>query len=139
MQKRLTMKKFLEVLIDDAGEMHLSSDCHFVKTTELAKRSEVSNLLDKAAIKSLIKELWAKKDPEVSFAIRVMSTAEMLANPDPYGQAEEFWFYMMHDFIPMMEKYAERLKVEYGFDPSSVKKPVIFFNPEFFGPSRTIN
>lgn len=133
------MKKFLEVLIDDAGEMHLSTDCDFVKTTEFAKRSEVSDLLDKAAIKSLIKELWEKKDPEVSFAIRVMSMAEMMANPEPYGQAEEFWFNMIHDYIPMREKFAEKLKVKYGFDPSTVKKPVIYFNPEFFGPGRTIN
>ena len=139
MQKRKTMKKFLEVLIDDAGEMHLSSDCDFAMTTDLAKRGEVADLLDKAAIKSLIKEVWEKKNPEVSFAIRVMSMAEMMANPEPYEQAEEFWFTMMHDYIPMREKFAEKLKVKYGFDPSTVIKPVIYFNPEFFGPSRAIN
>ena len=133
------MKKFLEVLIDDAGEMHLSSDCEFVKTTELAKRHEVAEMLDKAAIKSLIKEVWEKKNSEVSFAIRLMSMAEMIANPEPYCQAEEFWFNMMHDYIPMREKFAEKLKMEYGFDPSTVTRPVIYFNPEFFGPNRTIN
>ena len=57
------MKKFLEVLIDDAGTMHFSTDCDYVKSSEPANRNRVSSMLDEAAIRSLVKQFWEKQAP----------------------------------------------------------------------------
>ena len=130
------MKKFLEVLIDDAGEMHFNSECEFVKNTPLSDRYSVTEKLDEAAIRALVRQFWEKQDPEVAFAIRVLSMAEIVSTPNPYERAEEFWYSMMHDYIPSQEKFAEKLKVPFGFDPKSVVRPIVFFNPEFFGPNQ---
>ena len=118
------MKKFLEILLDDEGQMHITSECGFVASKDSLSIDFMDRLF-KSAIRAFSSKIWKDKDQEASFAIRVLSCAEILATAEPYKMAEEFWVTMMFDFIPHYEKYGNKLKQPYGFDPKRMTKPIV--------------
>lgn len=122
------MKKFLEVLMDEQGNMTLHSDFDFSKMGEPGKEKEVEQLLRKS-MECLIRTVWKENDQNGSKAIRILSMAEVASCADPYMQAEELWGSLMFSYLPHYEKFCEKLKKPYGFDPSLVNRPVSFVNP----------
>ena len=118
------MKKFLEILLDDEGQMHINTECGFVASKDSVS-IEFMDKLFKSAIRAFSSKIWKDKDQEASFAIRVLSCAEILATAEPYKMAEEFWATMMFNFIPHYETYGNKLKRPFGFDPKSITKPIV--------------
>ena len=124
------MKKFLEVLMDDDGQLHLSTDFVFADNVanppidmkaEKAKNDEYN----KKAIRGLIDYLWRKREFHASKAIRYLAMAEIMACAEPYEHAEEFWSTMMFSYIPHYENYANKLKRPFGYDPSKMTRPLV--------------
>lgn len=129
------MKKFLEVLMDDDGLLHVSTDFEFPDSVvsppgELAKRAGEMEDLNKKAIRSLITEAWKNRNYHPSKAIRILAMAEIMACAQPYENAEEFWRVMMFDYIPHHEKFASNLKRPFGFNASEVVRPIKVGGPE---------
>ena len=125
------MKKFLEVLMDENGELHFSTDLVFADDVvnppkDMEKYAEEALQMHKTAIRSLIDTLWREKNYNVSKAIRYLSMAEINATREPYESAETFWFAMMFDYLPYFENYSNRLKKPYGFNPRKMTRPITF-------------
>ena len=125
------MKKFLEVLVDDNGAYHFSTEESFITEeafaaeTDLAKvahMKEYDNRL-RQMIHDVTEFMWRTKDQNVCQAIRMVSMAEILGCAQPYERAEEFWDLMMFHTIPQFEHFAAAIKKQYGFDESSVSRP----------------
>ena len=125
------MKKFLEVLVDDNGAYHFSTEESFITEeafaaeTDLAKvahMKEYDNRL-RQMIRDVTEFMWRTKDQNVCQAIRMVSMAEILGCAQPYERAEEFWDLMMFHTIPQFEHFAAAIKKPYGFDESSVSRP----------------
>lgn len=130
------MKKFLEVLIDESGNMFFNSECDFHKSTSLSRRTEVGDSLCKAAIRGLVEQLWKNRNEECSFAIRILNIAEIISSPEPFKVTEDFWFSMMHTEIPRFEHFADGLKKPYGYDSSKIERPICLgplFGTDLFG------
>lgn len=128
-KKRNSMKKFLEVLVDDNGDLHLSTDYKFHDSVEnpvtdikLAKKEEDAN--HRKLIRGLVNALWKERNYNVSKAIRYLSMTEIMACAEPYQQAEEFWYTMMFDYIPYYESFATGLKIPFGYDPTIIVRPI---------------
>ena len=50
----------------------------------------------------------------VSMAIRIISMAEAAASIDPFASVEDFWWTMLHDYLPQYEEYSNSVKTELG-------------------------
>jgi len=129
------MKKFLEVLMDDDGMLHFSTDFQFPDSVEnppkdWAKHTVEMEDLNRRAIRSLVTEAWKNRNFHPSKAIRILSMAEIIACAQPYENAEELWSVMMFDYIPHYEKYSANLKRPFGFDASQVVRPIKIGGPE---------
>jgi len=116
------MKKFLEVLMDDNGELHMSTDCVFADSIEnppedLAAYEKEMDQLHRKAIRGVVNAVWKEKKLDVSKAIRYLSMAEIITCAEPYEGAEELWYAMMFDYLPYYERYSDRLKIPYGYNP----------------------
>lgn len=128
-QYTIDMKKFLEVLMDDEGLLHLSTDFEFADSRDnppsdiTAHMAELDDL-HKRAIRSLVNEVWKNRNQHPSKAIRILAMAEIIACAEPYDHAEQFWSTMMFDYIPGYEKLASSLKKPFGYDPSRMIRPV---------------
>lgn len=125
----IDMKKFLEVLMDDEGLLHLSSDFEFADThdnppSDLKIFAAEMDDLHRRAIRSLVTETWKNKNQNPSKAIRFLAMAEIIACAQPYDHAEHFWSAMMFDYIPKYEKLATGLKKPFGYDASKIIRPV---------------
>ena len=123
------MKKFLEVLVDESGEMHFSTEYEFADSVEnppldIVSHSAECDKIYKQVMRGLVNAMWKDHDLNVSKAIRFLSMGEIIACAEPYDNAEHFWGAMMFDFIPQYEKYSSDLKRPYGFDPSRIIRPV---------------
>ena len=123
------MKKFLEVLVDDSGEMHFSTDFTFADSVErppkdLKKEGKEVDARYRQVIRGLVGAMWKDRNLDVSKAIRYLSMGEMIACAEPYENAEELWSTMMFSFIPHYEQYASSLKKPYGYNPSKMTRPV---------------
>ena len=123
------MKKFLEVLMDDEGLLHLSTDVEFNDEIENPPTNMKEHLLqvddlNRRTIRSMVTELWKNHNLNVSKAIRFLSMAEIIACAEPYDQTEQFWSAMMFDYIPSYEKMSSALKIPFGFDPSKMIRPI---------------
>ena len=123
------MKKFLEVLMDDEGFLHLSTDFEFADSrdnppSDIAVHEAEVDDLHKRAIRSLVNEVWKNRNSHPSKAIRILAMAEIIACAEPYDHAEQFWSSMMFDYIPRYEKMASDLKRPFGYDPSKMIRPI---------------
>ena len=131
------MKKFLEVLMDENGQLHISTDFTFADEIEnppkdKKKHAKEMDELFRKTISSVIEEIWGNHNLHISKAIRYLSMAEIIACAQPYDNAEELWSTLMFSYIPQYEKFADNLKKPYGFDPSRVIRPVSIGNPSAF-------
>lgn len=125
------MKKFLEVLVDDEGRLHMSTDFEFADEIENPPKDMVSFLqemdqLYKMTISGMVDTVWKKRNLHISKAIRILSMAEIISCAEPYDNAECLWSAMMFDYIPHYEKFANKLKIPYGFNPSKVIRPIVW-------------
>ena len=125
------MKKFLEVLVDDEGNLHLSTDYEFADSVEnppvdMKQYQEESDLLFRQTIRGVVNALWKERKINVSKAIRYLSMAEIISDVQPYDNVEQLWSAMMFDYIPQYEKFSAQLKTPYGFNPSKVIRPMTF-------------
>lgn len=123
------MKKFLEVLMDDEGLLHLSTDFEFEDSRDNPPADVMEYMtkhddLNRRAIRSLVTEIWKNRNPNLGKAIRCLAMAEIIACAEPYDHAEHFWSAMMFDYIPKYEKLASSLKKPFGYDPSKMIRPI---------------
>lgn len=116
------MRKYLEVLVDDDGRFHFSTD----ETDGGVPKPQEFEKEFKQLMLDLTEYTWRSKDPMISRVIRKISMAEMLATAQPYEQAEEFWDNMMFHTIPRYEKITAKVKEPYGFDNRKVTRPVTY-------------
>lgn len=114
------MRKYLEVLVDDDGKFHFSTDETFEGIANPMKfDKEFRHLLHDMA-----EFMWQNKQQKVSQAIRLISMAEMLGGAQPYEMAEEFWGMMMFHCIPDYEAFAAEIKKPFGFNSKAVTRPL---------------
>lgn len=106
------MKTFLSVTIDDEGKMRFESDYPFKKPNFI--EAEEFDQLTKKAIKAISESLWKDGNLGVSMAIRIISMAEAAASIDPFASVEDFWWTMLHDYLPQYEEYSNSVKTELG-------------------------
>ena len=133
------MKKFLEVLVDEDGKYHFSTEEVFTTEDEFASQDSQGQavLMDeydrelRRLIHDLTEFMWKNKDQQVSQAIRSLAIAEILGCAEPYEHAEEFWSLMMFHTIPQFEHFVAAIKKQYGFDDRSVTRPFVC-SPEVF-------
>lgn len=123
------MKKFLEVLVDDDGEMLFSTDFEFSDSLEsppldLDEEAKIADQRYRQVMRGLVNAIWRDRNLNVSKAIRYLSMGEIISCAEPYDNAEQLWSTMMFSFIPHYEKYSSSLKKPYGFDPSKIIRPV---------------
>lgn len=123
-----TMKKFLEVLIDDNGQLHIDTEMDFSSILSLDQPA-LGEPLIKSAIKAFAECIWKNRDNEPSKAVRLLSMAEIAATAEPYEMAEEFWATMMFSYLPHYEKFCTKVKSPYGFNPKQVIRPLTFGDP----------
>ncbi len=127
------MKKFLEVLVDEDGKFHFSTEEEFVTEEAFAAENPRAQLDHAQEIDTLLKRLvhdmtefmWQNKEQRVSQAVRLVAMAEILGCAQPYEHAEEFWSLMMFNTIPQFEKFAAAIKKPYGFDERAVNRPLM--------------
>ena len=137
------MKKFLEVLVDEDGRFHFSTEEAFVTEEEFASGNRYAQRMHMeqcdARLRQMVQDLtdfmWRTKDQRIAQAIRLVSMAEILGCAQPYERAEEFWDLMMFNTIPQLEEFAADIKGRYGFDNRTVTRPVVggslFGGPDF--------
>ena len=127
------MKKFLEVLVDEDGKFHFSTEEEFVTEEAFAAENPRAKVEHAKEIDKLLKRLvhdmtefmWQNKEQRVSQAVRLVAMAEILGCAQPYEHAEEFWSLMMFHTIPQFEKFAAAIKKPYGFDERAVNRPLV--------------
>ena len=127
------MKKFLEVLVDEEGKYHFSTEEEFVTEEEFAAKDGLSQSdhmkeCDKRLrrlVHDLTEYMWQTKDQGIPQAIRLIAMAEILGGAQPYESAEMFWSVMMFHTIPELEHDAAAIKKRYGFDDRSVNRPLV--------------
>ena len=127
------MKKFLEVLVDEDGKFHFSTEEEFVSEEAFAVENPRAKVEHAKEIDKLLKRLvhdmtefmWQNKEQRVSQAVRLVAMAEILGCAQPYEHAEEFWSMMMFHTIPQFEKFAAAIKKPYGFDERAVNRPLV--------------
>lgn len=129
----IMMKKFLEVLVDEDGKFHFSTEEEFISEEEFAsknRRARDAHMKEyektlKGLIHDMTEHMWKNKDQRISQAVRMVSMAEILGCAQPYEQAEEFWSLMMFNTIPHFEEFAAAIKKPYGFNERSVTRPLV--------------
>jgi len=114
------MRKYLEVLVDDDGKFHFSTEEAEVKTIDPRRfEKEFKQLLG-----DLTEFMWENRNVTVSQVVRMLGMAEVVATAQPYEQAENFWENMMFHTIPQFEDFAARIKERYGFESDAVVRPL---------------
>lgn len=127
------MKKFLEVLVDEDGRFHFSTEESFVTPEEFAVKShpvQAEHMKEcdaklRQMVHDLTEYMWRTKDQGIPQAIRVVAIAEILGGAQPYESAEMFWDLMMFHTIPELEEFAAAIKKQYGFDDRFVRRPLM--------------
>jgi hypothetical protein len=123
------MKKFLEVLMDDNGELHFSTDFEFADSVERPVRDmkefeKIFDQINRRAIRGVVNAVWNEKNLDIAKAIRYLSMAEIITCAEPYEGVEQLWDSMMFYYVPHYERYSDQLKVPYGYDPSKTIRPL---------------
>ena len=123
------MKKFLEVLMDDNGELHFSTDVEFADSVErpvkdMNEFQKIFDQINRRAIRGMVNAVWKEKNLDVAKAIRYLSMAEIITCAEPYEGAEQLWSSLMFEYLPHYERYADQLKVPHGYDPSKKTRPL---------------
>ena len=94
------MKKFLEVLVDEDGKFHFSTEEEFVTEEVFAAENPRAQLDHAQEIDKLLKQLvhdmtefmWQNQEQKVSQAVRLVAMAEILGCAQPAGIVEEaYW------------------------------------------------
>ena len=127
------MRTFLEVLVDDNGNYHFSTDEQFTTEEEFvagnnqAKFEYMESCHERLTqlVHDMTEFMWKTQDQNVCQAVRLVAMAEILGCAQPYERAEEFWSLMMFHTIPQFEDFAAAIKKLYGFDDRSVNRPYI--------------
>ena len=128
------MKKFLEVLEDENGNFIMKTDVEFFDELDNPPKdfNTASAFFDKT-VKRLIKAMtetgWRDENVHVSKAIRYLTLAETISCDQPYDNAEQLWSTLMFSFIPHYESFADKLKKPYGYNPSTVIRPMTIPGP----------
>ena len=122
------MRKFLEVLVDEDGKFHFSTDGSF-PWKEGAPDPGLWDKEFRQVLRDLTEFMWRNPQQEVSAAVRILGSSQ------PYDQAEEFWSLMMFDTIPEYEGFAARIKRPFGFDDRKVARPIVGGDVSLFSPS----
>ena len=121
------MKKLLEVFIDEEGNLDLRCENESIIDRYFSfKNPKKSQSFFRRILAGMIDKMWEKRATGISKVIRLLSMAEICACAEPYAQAEEFWSTMMFNCIPSTEKYADSLKMKYGYNPSAKQRPITF-------------
>ena len=115
--------------MDDEGQFHFSTDFRFPDSkdnplTDLKAYESECDDLTKRLIRSIVAEMWGKRNQHPFKAIRHLAMAEIISCAEPYDNAEHFWSAMMFDYIPLYEKMASKLKKPYGYDSSKIIRPI---------------
>ena len=129
----IKMKKFLEVLVDEDGRFHFSTEEAFVTEEEFAAeeyRVQMNHMREcdhkiEQLVHDMTEYMWTTKDQRICQAVRMLAMAEILGCAQPYDRAEEFWSLMMFHTIPQFEEFAAAIKRPYGFDDSAVIRPLV--------------
>ena len=108
------MKKFLEVLVDEDGKFHFSTEEEFVSEEAFAVENPRAKVEHAKEIDKLLKRLvhdmtefmWQNQEQKVSQAVRLVAMAEIHT-------------------IPQFEKFAAAIKKPYGFDDRAVTRPIV--------------
>ena len=132
-KNKSTMKKFLEVLVDEDGKFHFSTEEEFVTEEEFAAKDGASQIVQmekcdkrlRQMVNDLTDYMWRTKDQGIPQAIRLIAIAEILGGAQPYESAEMFWSMMMFHTIPELEHDAAAIKKRYGFDDHAVNRPLV--------------
>jgi len=124
------MRKLLEALVDENGHLTLFTDFEFYDAVENPAPSETAarrqlDSISRMAIEGMVPVIWRDRNYRVSKAIRYLSQAEVITCAEPYDNAEHLWAALMFDYIPHYEKFADKLKIPYGYDPSRIIRPII--------------
>lgn len=124
------MRKLLEALVDENGHLTLYTDFEFYDAVENpapSKKAAKKQLdsISRMAIEGMVPVIWRDRNYRVSKAIRYLSQAEVITCAEPYDNAEHLWSALMFDYIPHYEKFADGLKIPYGYDPSRIIRPII--------------
>lgn len=114
------MRKYLEVLVDDDGRFHFSTEETEDRNPDPKKFEEEFRRM----LGVLTEFMWKDKNVAVSQVIRKISMAEILATAQPYEQVESFWESMMFHTIPQWEEFAAKIKRPYGFNSRAVVRPL---------------
>ena len=128
------MRKFLEVLVDEDGKFHFSTDGRF-PWKEGGPDPGLWDREFRQVLHDLTELMWQNPQQEVSAAVRMLAMAEILGSSQPYDQAEEFWSLMMFHTIPQYEAFAARIKRPFGFDDQEVVRPIVGGDVSLFSPS----
>lgn len=123
------MKKFLEILVNDEGNLHCSTDYVFHDSVYNPPMDHVQEERDfdalcKQLIRGLVETVWKDHDFHVGKAIRFLSMAEVISCAEPYQNAEELWSTLMFHYIPFFESFASGLKKPYGYDDTKIVRPI---------------
>lgn len=117
------MKKFLEVVMDENGEFHFSTDMQFPPENCSDKELLVIDKLQKDIIRCFTEHSWKTMDPTACIAIRMLSIAEIMADAQPYQAVEFLWNSMvLQDFIKDNEKWVAEIKKKYGRESVTTSK-----------------
>ena len=127
------MKKFLEVLVDEDGKFHFSTEEEFPTEEEFVAEDDQTKVTHMRRYEMILTQLvhdmtefmWQNKEQRFCQAVRMVAMAEILGASQPYERAEEFWSLMMFNTIPQYERFAADIKRPYGFDDSTVIRPLI--------------
>ncbi len=120
------MKKFLEVLIDDNGDFHFSSEMELLDGELSDRKAQEMEKTQKKLIKEFTEFVWKNRKIKPGKAIRMLSIAEIMSKAQPYEAIEEFWSKMiLDDFIKNNEKWVEEIKRKHGFDGEGVVRPIV--------------
>lgn len=125
------MKTFLEALVDDKGHLTLHTDFDFYddvknRPPSLSAIKKENDKYNRMLIEGVVPALWRDHNYQVSKAIRYLSMAEVISCIEPYDNAEQLWYSLMTGYIPHYEKFADKLKIPYGYDPSKIIRPKVF-------------
>lgn len=118
------MKKYMEIMVDEDGHFHFSTDERSISGNDVDLRQMENELL--RMTEAFVQECWGKRNQVFNQLIRKLSMAEALSCAQPYSMVEDYWSTMMFSTIPNLEKKAARMKEPFGFRNKEVIRPKVF-------------
>lgn len=127
------MKKYLEILMEEDGRFHFSSDFEPVVIRDAHRFDSTMKQMIRS-LADVIKEGPKKGPNPVCSSIRMASMAEIIIQPQPYSQMEELWSHMMFETIAHFEDFLRRVKKEKGLKEEILIRPQMFFPGQMIFP-----